>query len=183
MPGSAARMSRNGDSTMSRCIRRKSSGSNSAIGLTRWMPALLTRMSTSSETSSSAAVSARSIEPGLAADLVGDRLGDGIDVVVGDDHVRAARRELAHAREADAARAAGDERALAREICSVMRSRAFRCCVGCGVRGASALSMNRIMSSNTCRVEHRRAACRRHRAPTAGSACRSARPCPSAPRR
>ena len=59
-PGSAARIRRNGDSTMSRRISRNASGSNSVIGLIRWMPALLTRMSTSSVRSSSAAVSARS---------------------------------------------------------------------------------------------------------------------------
>ena len=41
MPGSAARISRNGDSTMSRWISRKASGSNSGMGLTRWMPGVV----------------------------------------------------------------------------------------------------------------------------------------------
>jgi hypothetical protein len=58
--GSAARMSRKGDSTMSRRMRLNFAGSNSSIGATCWMPALLTRMSTSRLSSASDAVSLRS---------------------------------------------------------------------------------------------------------------------------
>ena len=48
MCGRAARTSRNGASTISARIRRKSSGANSSSGLTRWMPALLISTSASS---------------------------------------------------------------------------------------------------------------------------------------
>src|SRR5699024_1760831 len=57
--GSAALVSTNGASSMSVLISRQSSIGNSVIGWILWMPALLTRMSTSRSTPSSAEVSAR----------------------------------------------------------------------------------------------------------------------------
>jgi hypothetical protein len=61
MPGSTARESRNGASTMSRCMKRHVSGGNSCTGWMRCTPAQFTRMSTSGiSTVSSATVSDRS---------------------------------------------------------------------------------------------------------------------------
>ena len=81
MCGSAARMSRNGDSTISVIMWRKRSGGNSAIGLTCCTPALLTRMSASSCRLLQRGDIGKVYRPSLSADLLGDRLG--ADVVDG----------------------------------------------------------------------------------------------------
>ena len=60
MCGSAALMRRNGASSIRARIRRNSAGSNSSIGATFWMPALLTRMSQSKLRAAKASTSSRS---------------------------------------------------------------------------------------------------------------------------
>ena len=92
MCGSAARMSRNGASSMSVMRRRKSAGSKSSMGLIRWMPALLTRMSQSRLTRLEGLDVEQVDRPGGAADLVGEGCGRGL-VHVRDHHFgpRAAR--------------------------------------------------------------------------------------------
>jgi hypothetical protein len=110
------------------------------IGATVWTPALLTRMSASSDRSSSASVG-EVHDPRLTAEAL-RHLVRGVAVEVGDDQVRAARGELLGAREADAARAAGHDGATPGEVL-------FSHGPVLSPRAASALRMKRIMPSMT----------------------------------
>ncbi len=112
MPGSTARASRKGASSISRWMKAKRSGSKSSTGATCWTPALFTKMSTRRVGQPQRVDRVAVGQVGdqvLAAEVGGHLPGAGL-VAVQHHDVRAQPGEPLGHGAADAARAAGHQR-------------------------------------------------------------------------